>query len=71
MRKTAATFMLIGSIVWLITIMWMLIEGLTSGPGGDMPVEMVLFIIAMIVIPVCFLMASIFFLVDDEQPQRL
>jgi len=71
MKKTAGSFMLIGSIVWLITIMWILIEGLTSGPGGDIPLQMVLFFIAMIVIPVCFLMASVFFLLDDEKPQRL
>tara|TARA_B100001250_G_C19434784_1_gene629093 strand:- start:136 stop:339 length:204 start_codon:yes stop_codon:yes gene_type:complete len=67
MRKTAATFMLIASIVWLITVMWGLIRGLSSGGGGDMPAEAILFLIAMIIIPICFLMASIFFLVDDER----
>ena len=68
MKKTGASLMLTGSIIWLITVMYVLIKALSSGGGGDdMPSEAVLLLIAMIIIPICFLMASIFFLVDNEK----
>ncbi len=70
MKKTAASFMLTGSLIWLIGTIWGLIEifnGFFNGFDLEyMPANVVLLIITLIIIPTCFLLASIFFLFDNN-----